>query len=88
MLKTSELAVLYQPSDDCYMYRLGVSSDTLVVISLDGELMETICDGDDPDGILCECLDEDHFLDCIQGIKLLISRGIDPTLQILNNHIL
>jgi len=63
---------------DHYPYLLGISSDTLVVINSNEELVETLILGKDNEGLLCCLQDEDSFLEAISEISKVIKRGLNP----------
>jgi len=66
-----------------YNYYLGVSSDTLLVLNKEVELVEEIIRGIDDKGLLMEACDEDCFLEAITTIKQLILSGENPLKVIL-----
>jgi hypothetical protein len=68
-------------SDDISDVLIGISSDTLCIIKKVGsdyDLVEMIIHGDDPQGQVLSCCDEDLFLETITVIKNMINDGINP----------
>ena len=64
--------------DDSYHLYLGLSSDTLVVLDREWDILESIIDGKDSKGLVVSAETEDDFLDGINLFKNAINSGINP----------
>ena len=61
-----------------YDLYIAISSDTLLIIDKQLDLVESIIHGNDVDGLYCSFDDEDDFLDSIILFKKMILDGINP----------
>lgn len=72
-------------SKDEFPFLLGIGFDGLIICNSDGKVTEVIVKGSDPNAVLCAAESLDHFLDSINTIKILLSKGINPKMY-LNNY--
>lgn len=74
--KTCTLTVI--DNNHNYEFLLGVSTDTLIVLDNNKELVEWIVEGNDTNGVVAQADNEDEFLDSIIIIKEMIASGLNP----------
>lgn len=64
--------------NDCFKDYIAISSDSLLIINKDLELVEWIIEGNSTDGVYMSADSEDDFLDAIIFLKHLILSGNNP----------
>lgn len=64
--------------NDCFKDYIAISSDSLLIIDKDLELIEWIIEGNSTDGVYLSCDSEDDFLDAILVLKNVILSGNNP----------
>ena len=76
----SKLKSLVLPLEqtDSYSLYIAISSDTLLIIDKQLNLVESIIHGDDVDGVYVSCDNQNDFLDAIILLKKIILSGNNP----------
>lgn len=74
--------VLPNKESDSFIHYIVISSDSLLIIDRELELVEWIIEGNDTNGIYMSADSEDDFLDAILFFKDIILRGDNPKLYI------
>ena len=76
---TNKLTLVSSHTDnDSFKDYIAISSDSLLVIDKDLELVEWIIKGDNTDGVYMSADTEDDFLDAIVFFKNIILSGNNP----------
>lgn len=68
--------------NDSFKDYIVISSDNLLIINKELELVEWIIEGNDTDGIYMSAENEDDFLDAIIFFKNILLSGHNPKLYI------
>jgi hypothetical protein len=68
--------------NDSFKDYIVISSDNLLIINKELELVEWIIEGNDTDGIYMSAENEDDFLDAIIFFKNILLSGDNPKLYI------
>ena len=63
---------------DSFEHYIAISSDSLLIINRDLELVEWIIEGDSTDGVYMQVDTLDEFLDAIILLKRMILSGVNP----------
>jgi hypothetical protein len=66
--------------NDCFKDYIAISSDSLLIIDKDLELVEWIIEGNNTDGVYMSADCEDDFLDAIIFFKNILLSGGNPKL--------
>jgi hypothetical protein len=64
--------------NDSFEHYIAISSDSLLIIDGDLELVEWIIEGDSTDGVYMTADTLDDFLDAIIVLKRMILSGVNP----------
>jgi aspartokinase-like uncharacterized kinase len=79
LLKTIALPLASKLTDtDEFEHYIAISSDCLVIVDKQTNLIETIILGNDYNGYYFSAPNEDAFLDAISDIKAIILSGNNP----------
>jgi hypothetical protein len=80
---TQKLSLVYPyVENDSFKDYIVISSDSLLIINRELELVEWIVEGEDKDGTYMSAETEDDFLDAIIFFKSILLSGDNPTLYI------
>jgi hypothetical protein len=80
---TQKLSLVYPyVENDSFKDYIVISSDSLLIINKELELVEWIVEGEDKDGTYMSAETEDDFLDAIIFFKSILLSGDNPTLYI------
>lgn len=72
----------FKEDQDYYPFLMGISTDSLIILTKDKEFVEWIIIGKDDNGTLATTDNQDEFLDAIVTIRNMIVEGINPLLYI------
>lgn len=70
--------IMYVPSIGAYEMLLAFSSDTIHVVDEEITLVESVRQGTDKNGYLCQCSDENDFLETLLLITNMIDKKENP----------
>jgi len=67
-----------QIDDSSFIHYIVISSDCLLIIDRELQLVEWILEGNDTNGVYLQADDENEFLDAISLFKRMILNGENP----------